>query len=65
MEIGLIGEGVDRLGVLARAARDELQLQSVTIDRLEEKVDVVHDKVLGLNEKMKVTLEQVSILLLL
>lgn len=60
MEIGLIGEGVDHLHDIARAANQEVKLQNVMLTSLEEKMEAVHDRVMNVNEKLKVTLDEVQ-----
>ncbi len=58
-EIDEIGLGVDELGEIARAANEEVREQGVMLETLEMKMDDVHDKVLHVNEKMSLTLEEV------
>eukprot|EP00981_Chlorochromonas_danica_P012273 scaffold4731_cov175-Ochromonas_danica.AAC.19 len=58
-EIDEIGKGVDVLRELALAANEEVKIQNKMLDTLEEKVNDVHDKVSGINVRLKVTLEKV------
>lgn len=57
-EIEKIGEGVDMLHSIAIAANEEIKLQNVMLTTLEEKMEEVHDKVLNINQKLKLSLEQ-------
>lgn len=50
---------MDVLRELALAANEEVKIQNKMLDTLEEKVNDVHDKVSGINGRLKVTLEKV------
>eukprot|EP01034_Spumella_vulgaris_P030535 gene30535-37772_t len=59
LEIDEIGRGVDELRELALSANEEVKLQNVMLDGLQGKMDLVQDKVLNVNERLKNTLEEV------
>ena len=58
-ELGKLGEGLDELKQIALAQNEEAKLQNSMLTTLEEKVDLVHDKVLNVNQRLKNTIEQV------
>ncbi len=47
---------------LAKTANEEVKLQNRMLDTLEEKVNDVQDHVMNLNERMKDTLDKVSLI---
>jgi len=57
-EIELIGKAVDELADIARTANEEVKLQNKMLDRLETKVDDVHEHLTNVNVKLKNTLEE-------
>ena len=61
-EVVAIGEGVDVLHEIARAAREEITSQNRMLDTLEQKIDDVHEHVTNVNAQLKTTLEEVCIL---
>jgi uncharacterized protein YlxW (UPF0749 family) len=58
-EVVAIGEGVDVLHEIARAAREEITSQNRMLDTLEQKIDDVHEHVTNVNAQLKTTLEEV------
>ena len=55
-EIEGIGQGVDTLNRLARTLNEEATSQGKTLDRIQDKVEFVHDRTANINERMKETL---------
>eukprot|EP01035_Chromulina_nebulosa_P019369 gene19369-25236_t len=58
-DIEEIGKGVDELREMALAAKEEVTLQNRMLDTLGTKIEDVHEHVVNINEKLKVTLEEV------
>lgn len=54
---------MDELGEIAKAANEEVKMQNVLLEDLENKMEEVHDKVLGVNESMRKTLDEVILCL--
>lgn len=55
-----IQQGVQRLAENATLLNQELKIQDVLLDETEKKVDSVHDKMRGLNKKLKETIKKVD-----
>lgn len=57
-EIDLIGQGVDELRELALTANEEVKLQNRMLEGLEQKMEKTAEKVIGVNEQLKATLDK-------
>lgn len=55
-----IGEGIQDLAEIAALQGEEVQRQSVMLESVNQKMDKVNERMLGVNAKMKETLEAVG-----
>lgn len=60
MQIDEIGKGVDELKHIAMAQNEEVKRQNIMLDSLEQKIDVVHEKVTNVNANLKEHLDAVK-----
>ena len=59
MQIDEIGKGVDELKQIAMAQNEEVKRQNIMLDGLEQKIDIVHEKITNVNANLKEHLDAV------